>query len=200
MTDEAKLNLKSLITPPATLSYPALFKPASPMNEGEAPKYGCTLVFTPEDQKHPRFKTLQQAVLQVGRAKFGAEFDELVRKGKIKQPFLTDDDAGYPEGSVFIRPRSEAQPGIVSTKKDPVTGKAAYIEDPREVYAGIRCLASLSCYGYDKKLNRGVTFGLNNLQKLADGPRLDGRKAADNEFDATEDASDEDLNALLGTK
>lgn len=194
---QGKSKTGNLITPEAILSFPAVFTPQPPMNPGEKPKYGCTLVFTPEAQKTPRFKALQQEALRVARVKFGAEADGLIRAGKLNFPFLKDEDAGYPPGSVFIRPRSESKPGIVGCTPD-ASGRAALITDPNEIYPGIVVLASVSCYAYDKKMNRGVTFGLGNIQKLRDGDRLDNRKHAQDEFTPVEAVEESDLADLIG--
>jgi len=45
--------------------------------------------------------------------------------------------------------------------------------------------ASVTAFAYDRPESKGVSFGLNNIQ-LLDGttPRLDGRKAAEDEFEA----------------
>lgn len=188
----------NLITPLAILSYPYLFTPQPPQNDGEKAKYGCTLVFTPEAQKDKRYAALKAEAIAVARRKWGAEADDLIRAGKLKMPFLSDDSAGYPEGSTFIRPRSEQRPGVVGTTLDPMTGKLAFIDDPAAIYAGVRGHASVSCYAYEKKMNRGVTFGLCNFQKVADGERLDGRRAATDEFEPIESTTDDDLAGLIG--
>jgi hypothetical protein len=188
----------NLITPLAILSYPYFFKPQPPQNDGEKAKYGCTLVFTPEAQKDPRYAALKAEAIAVARKKWGAEADDLIRAGKLKFPFLSDDSAGYPAGSTFIRPRSDGRPGVVGTEIDPVTGKLAYIENEALIYAGVKGYASVSCYAYEKKMNKGVTFGLGNFQKIADGERLDGRRAASEEFEPVEGTSDADLSGLIG--
>ena len=46
------------------------------------------------------------------------------------------------------------------------------ILDPARVYAGIWCRAEVNLFSYDTDGNRGVSFGLNNFQRLADGRRL----------------------------
>lgn len=180
----------NLFTPKAILSYANIWTPQPPQNEGEKAKYGCTLVFTPEEQKTERFKAMKAEVIRVARKKWGSEADDMIREGKIKMPFLSGDKQ-YPEGSVFIRPRSENKPGVVDRNANRITDEA-------EVYSGILCIASVSCFAYDKKMNKGVTFGLGNLQKLADGERLDGRVAAEAEFSAVEGVSDDDLADLIG--
>lgn len=196
-TQEKKKKSGNLRTPKVILSYPYFFKPQAPQNEGEKAKYGATYVFTPEAQATPEYKALKAEVIRVARAKWGSEADDLIRAGKLKMPFLSDDSQGYPAGSVFIRPRSEKRPGVVGTEIDPLTGKLAYIEDESQIYAGVIGYATVSCYAYEKKMNKGVTFGLGNFQKIADGERLDGRSAATEDFQPVEGGT-YNLDDLIG--
>ena len=55
----------------------------------------------------------------------------------------------------------------------------------------------MSVFAYDKAGNRGISFGLNNVQKLGDGERLDGRLKAEDDFDPIEDKPAK-LDDLLG--
>jgi hypothetical protein len=58
--------------------------------------------------------------------------------------------------------------------------------------------ASLRAFAYDTNGNKGVSFGLNNIQKLGEGQRLDGRKAATDEFDADLSQAPADISAVAG--
>jgi hypothetical protein len=98
---------------------------------------------------------------------------------------------------------------VVSIYPDPVTGKPSQITDPDKVYPGVIVQATIEAYGYDRDGNRGVTFGLGNIQVRRDGDRLDSAKAASDEFEAdataVADLSDlevapeaDDLSDLIG--
>jgi hypothetical protein len=78
-------------------------------------------------------------------------------------------------------------------------GKPAPITDPKEIYPGAKVRASLRAYAYSVNGNNGVAFSLGNLQKVGDGPRMDGRLSAADEFTATERPSADisDLDDLL---
>jgi hypothetical protein len=65
------------------------------------------------------------------------------------------------------------------------------------MYPGAQVRGSVSAFGYDYQGNKGVSFGLNNLQKLGEGERIDGRVAADAEFDVDMSESPADLEHLL---
>ena len=50
-----------------------------------------------------------------------------------------------------------------------------------------------SFYPFNTNGNRGVACGLQNIQKWCDGEPLNGRVRAEDEFDALDDADDEDF-------
>ena len=172
-----------VITPEAIASYPTLDKPEA-MNEGEAPKYSIALVFP----KGTDLSELKAAALQAAEEKFGKEkAHAMIKAKKLTLPFRTDgEEKGYPEGSVFFNARTQRKPTVVSRVPD-ADGKPTVIS-PDAVYPGAIVRASLSAFGYDVKGNKGVGFGLNNIQFVRDGERLDGSRNARDEFAADEDA------------
>lgn len=174
---------KAIITPTAILSYPALFEPRSAPDGKGDPKYQATLVFPAGTD----ITALKKAAMDVLTEAHGAKADALVKQGKLKLPFRDDgDEKGYPKGAVFINCRSKQKPGLVSRYNDPKTGKARIIDDPAEVYAGMLVRASIAPFYYDNSGNKGVSFALNNIQKMGEGERLDGRLKADDEFSGEE--------------
>lgn len=184
--------MTKVISPAAVLSYPHLFEPNTPPGAAEA-VYSCALVF----EKGTDLGDLKKAAMAAATEKFGAKAEALMRDGKLKLPFRTDaEDKGYPEGSVFMNVKNKVQPGIVSVFPGP-DGKPQAITDPGQVYAGCKVRASLRAYAYDVSGNKGVAFALGNLQKLADGSRLDGRKRAEDEFEADLSAKPADLDDIL---
>ena len=173
---------EKIITPIATLSYPYLFSPVK--NEQGDEYYSCALVFDESADIQP----LMAAAIEAGAGKFGPKFTEGVKAGKFSMPFRTDvEEKGYPAGSTFINVRSKYKPGVVDRFAGP-DGKPMKIDgdEAAKVYAGALVRASLRAFAYDKAGKRGVSFGLLNIQKLGEGPRLDGRMAASEEFEATE--------------
>jgi hypothetical protein len=49
------------------------------------------------------------------------------------------------------------------------------ILDPAEIYSGCFVRLSLNVFTYNNSGNRGVGFGLNNILKTREGPRVSGR-------------------------
>ncbi len=165
------------MTPEAMLSYPHLFEPQA-VNEGDPPKYSCTLVFAPGTD----LSQLKAAAAAVAKDAWGDKAVEVVKKQRYPT-FRTDaEEKGYPEGSTFINATSKGKPGVVAAYAGP-DGKAARITDPEEIYAGCYVRATVRPFAYDQRGNRGVSFGLVNIQKLRDGERIGGRPRPEDEFE-----------------
>lgn len=181
---------KKIITPEAALSYPHLDEPAAAMNGKGDPKYGCSLLFAEGSD----LTAAQAAVIEAAVEKWGPKAVQMLKTGALKSPFRTDWEAkGYAEGTTFINVRSTQAPGLVKRNLTTVTDKE---EIKKEFYAGAKVRASIAAFAYDNSGNKGVSFGLNNLQKLGDGPRLDGRRAAEDEFEALPELAAADLSDL----
>jgi hypothetical protein len=175
-----------LITPEAMLSYPALFEP-KPRPSGEL-KYGCSLVF----QEGADLSALEHAALAAAEERWGAKATEMLHKKQLKWPFRDGaerDASGYGAGTRFVNVSSKQQPGVVDRYAG-ADGRPRRIIDPSEVYAGCVVRASLRPFTYDTNGSKGVSFALHNVQKLGDGERIDGRLAAEDEFDALECGAD----------
>jgi hypothetical protein len=192
MADQTPSTTKC-ITPKAMLSYPHLFEPRA-VDEGGEPKYSAAFVFAPGTD----LTAMEKAAEVAGREKFGdKQFETLKKAGKLRMPFRSDtEERGYPDGSTYFNATSKTQPGMVQpfAGKD---GRPAELTDEKDIYPGCFVRASVNFYGYDTKGNKGVAVGLNNLQKMAEGERLDFRKAAKDEFDAVDAAEMEDATSIL---
>lgn len=166
-----------IITPKFHISYPQLFEPKA--NEQGELFYSCVMVFPAGTD----ISELEAAALAAGKEKWGAKF---VPGPSYRMPFRTDAAAkGYPEGSVFMSAKSKSRPGIVSRFAGP-DGKPQAITNPDDVYPGALFRASIRFYAYEAKGNKGVGVALNNLQKMGDSERWDGRMKAEDEFEADE--------------
>ena len=101
-----------------------------------------------------------------------------------------DEDADlemYPEyaGHYYFSVSSKTKPGIVDKDLDPII-------DSTEVYSGCFARVSINAFPYNVQGNKGVSFGLNHVQKLADGDYLGGRSRAEDDFDTWDEDEDED--------
>lgn len=179
----------SLRTPAGILSYPHLFVPKPPA-EGAEPRYSLVLVFTEEAANSPEFKALKKAAADAVRERWGDKIPSSLRspfrKCSEKDGAPFDD---HPNG-VFISAWTKQRPGIVGPRLEEIL-------DPDDVFAGQIARATVRAFAYETAGNKGVSFGLNNLQIVRpDMDRLDGRRPARTDFDAVATeattASDED--------
>lgn len=179
MNDKPKTT--RLTTPVGILSYPHLFEPMAG-EEGGKKKYSCALVFPPEADLGP----LEAAAVEAARAKFGDNFffeKQMPKLGakRLRWPIRVDEEGKYGEpGEMrYINARSETKPGIVDAA-------LRVIDDARaeEMYPGAKVRATVSAFGYDQPTNKGVSFGLGNVQKVGEGTRIDSRRSAVDDFEA----------------
>lgn len=173
---------KRVVTPEGVLSYPKLFTPelGPEAKPGDKPKYGTTIVFAPGVDLAP----LRSIIAAVAKEKWGEKATAMFQSGALRSPLRKDaEEKGYAAGSIFINARSTEKPSVVSRYAGP-DGKPLVVTDEAEIYPGVHARISISAFAYDKAGNKGVSFGLNHVQKLGDGERLDNRKKAQDEFDA----------------
>ncbi len=162
-----------MLTPYGILSFPHLFTP-KPRAEGGDPVYSCSILFDEEAQKKPEFLALKKAVDECVHAKWAG-------KVKISQfrypPFRdagekSDKYQGYRDGVLVLNAWSKDRPGIVNRLRQDILL-------PEEVWAGQQVRLDVNPYAWEKSGNRGVSFGLNNIQVVrADMPRIDGKMSA----------------------
>lgn len=169
--------VKRIVTIPGLGSYAFIFKPRQPKKPTDKAKYGITLLW-PKSEK-AKLVPLMEAIAEVAKTQFGENAVELMKRGKLKNP-LRDGDEERPEdkqfrGMYFMNATGERAPGIVDRHNQRV------FEDS-EAYSGCTFRASVALFGFDRDGNKGVAAGLNNLQVVTKGPRLDGRKEAEEDF------------------
>jgi hypothetical protein len=181
MANDAKSNIK-VMGKNLILSYPNLEEARRSEGASEA-FYGCTLI---ADDKS-NLAEIKTAVMQAATAKFGAEAAQMFKDGEIKSPFRTDvKKKGYPAGTTFFSCKSKQKPGVVGLVPD-ANGKPAVYRG--EVYAGLRVNATLRPYFYPQQ-GGGFAIGLGNVQVIGpSGLRFDNRVAAEDEFEADENAA-----------
>lgn len=179
-----------VITGRVRLSYVHLFEPWS--NDETKPKqYSAALLIPKSDKKTlEAIKKAQDAAAENGKSLFG---------GKIPANLKTtlhdgDEDADLernPEyaGHMFMTVNSKTRPGIVDRNVQDII-------DSTEVYSGCYARVSINAFAYSNSGNRGISFGLNHVQKLADGDFLGGRSRAEDDFGSVEE-DEEDYSNIV---
>jgi hypothetical protein len=203
---EAQDKKPTLFTPKARLGqYPNIFTLGKPNDAGKA-YYEMDLLIDPEAQKSLEFQALKAAAAAAVKEEWGSDVPEGMRspfrKASSKKR-QSDNSSYYPEaefpGHILLHVKSKNQPGVVGNTVDPKTGKVRIITDDVEVYGGCFIRASVHPFAYQVKGNSGVSFWVNNIQKLADGPALGGYKSAPtDDFGPVAGATDEELDDMFG--
>lgn len=176
-----------IITPLARLSYPAIFKPAKPFQDGGKEKYQCELIFPAGTD----ISELKKIATKCARDKWGENMPK-----KLRSPFRSgteDRETEEYQGAIFICPRSVDKPGVVvGPNREPCL-------DESEVYGGCWVRASVTAFAYDQDMSKGIAFALNNIWKVRDDESFSGRVSAEDEFsDVQEDGFDtETVDSLL---
>ena len=154
---------ESKLTPVFRLSFPQLFEAKS--FQGSDAKFSLTMLFDNEaDLTELKAAAKAAAVEKFGADKIPANFRTPFRDG-IEKEHLD----GYGEGVTFIRATSGADsaPELVDRGKNEIVSQ-------RDLYAGCYCRAVVTPFAYDTAGNRGVSFGVRVVQKMADGSSFGG--------------------------
>lgn len=177
-TKQQAIEAKKCVTPEFRVSFPAVFEPKSFQNQ-EA-KYSVVMLFDKKTDLAP----LKKAAANAANEKWGAK--EKWPKG-LKLPFRDgnekSDMQGY-ENCIFVSSSSKMKPGLVNQSLKPIL-------NPEEFYAGCYARAEVIAFAYDTAGNRGVSFSLQNIQKLRDGDSFSGRKDAATVFEPVADSSED---------
>lgn len=182
----AKQNL-SWQTPPGIGSFVTLLEPKA--NDKGQMYFSLSILFAKTRTKE--LDPLRALVQTAAVGLFGPNAMALMQSGVLKNP-IRDGDAMYLQdaglykaykGCFFISARRESKfgkPMIIDAAKNEVF-------TAEDVYSGCLLRASISVFAYNKAGNKGVSFGLNNVQVLRKGERLDNRKDAREEFSEWQD-------------
>jgi hypothetical protein len=175
-----KLKTGNTRTCPARLSYPNCFH-KSKSDDGEyAEKFGATLLFP----KMAKLDILDNDVKAAAAKKFGASRKLSTLRLPFRDQGVKEGKLGYVPGNLFFRASSDIRPGIYGPNGKPLT-------DESTLYAGCWVIATVNAFGFAKK-GDGVTFGLQNIAKIADDEPFGGVNAdPDDEFDDMLDGSDD---------
>lgn len=185
------------VSPKGRILWYSVFKPRKGRN-GKEGKFEFNLLF-PKDADHAVTK---EGATEAGKDKFSKIFKDANGKwpSSVKTPFkrtadndklvaaLEAADLKVEDYPVFIGYRTSDKPGVVGPN-----GKSDGI-DEEQVYSGRWAKVTHDAYGYDFEGNKGVSFGLKNVQLLDNDDELSiggGRVSAESEFDAVEGAGDD---------
>lgn len=187
-----------MMTPTFRVSFAKLFTPEA-YGEGD-PKYSVTAIVdtakikkdltegtaaekAAAERDKQRLTALIKYAESVGIEKFGkAEFEKMRRLNQFKWPFRDGEEKeldGYGPGKIFFTLSTWTPPGVVGRD-----GRTRLTEE--EMYSGCYAHATVFCKAFDNK-SKGVSFRLNNIQKLGEGPRFSGATLPEEDFEEVDD-------------
>jgi hypothetical protein len=164
---------KNVITPKFRVSYPYIFRPNTPMQQGQEPKFSITMLF----DKSADLTALKAEAMRAGKEKWGEDVSKWPKNWR--NPFRDQGEKeveGYEKGAMFITATSKQRPGLVDAS-------VSDIIEERLFYPGCYARASVRAFAYDNKGNKGISFGLQHVQKLGEGQPLGGRTTPQADFE-----------------
>lgn len=179
-----------MITAECIISYPAIFAPKE--NPSGLLKYSCSLLFDKKDIAGiaDLNKSVDKAIVRGKETKWNGKLP------KFRYQPLRDSDAELEsgdktdpvyKGKFFLNCTSDGgdpAPGVVGPEGKPLM-------DQKALYAGCIVRGDVNPFPYKHSGNAGIGWGLNNIMLIADGPRLDGRMAAEDAFAGIASAEEE---------
>ena len=183
----------NVITPEFRVSYPRVFKPEKNDLSGEmeftvsalfkkgenlsalkkAAEEACEEKWGKDKSKWP--KNLKSPFKDQGTREKEKEVVE-IKNGKETKTVKTVMPDGYEKGAMYLNLKSRQKPGLVDQSLNDII-------DASEFYGGCYARASVRAMAYDMKVNKGVSFWLQNLQKTRDGESFGGRTAPQDDFE-----------------
>lgn len=169
------------------LSYVNLFVPKAPKGSTEA-RYSCTILIPKSDTTtKQRIDAAIQAALAEGIGKVWGG----TQPPKLNMP-INDGDGVRPSDGMPYGPECKGHWVLNASSKLPpqvVDQNVQPIINPTDVYSGMYGIVSMSFFAYNNN-SKGISCGLGNVQKYADGEPLGGRSTAAEDFTPiTADAS-----------
>ena len=173
--------MTKVITGKCLLSYVFVNKPKAAVAGGEE-KYSLSAIIPKNDKATlGKIEAAIEKATKEGVSRFGSKFGKApsfripLRGGDVDKP----DDEAYKD-SYFLNVNSKTKPGLVDKDVNPIL-------DPTEVYSGCYGRVSITGFPYSVNGSTGISFSLNNVQKLEDGESLGGKPRAEDDFSAFAD-------------
>jgi len=154
-----------VITPAFRASYPYLFTPQK--DDKGRDNYSVVALF-PTGCDLSKLKALASAAV---KAKWG-DTPPKGLENPLKDQGLKE-SVGYVPGAMMATLKSGQRPGVVDENLQKII-------EPRLLYPGCWCIAQVHAYAWEFKndkgavLKRGVSFGLDNVQKVKDDEPIAG--------------------------
>ena len=172
------------ITPEFRAAFVSLFKATAGKNADgttNKPKFSIRACFPPTAD----LKALKHEAETAAKEKWGDKIPKTLRS-----PFRTNEELENPIPGIgddwtvmTFSANEDRRPGVVDAKLQDIL-------DDSDVYSGAWYRAQVRAFAYENAGNKGVSFGLQNVQKLReDDPIGSGRIPASKAFEPVEGAA-----------
>lgn len=173
--------MSNTMTPKFRVSYPSVFK--SKKNDLNGKDEFSLVAYFP---KGADLSELKKAAMEAMEEKWP---DAKKRPGNMRNPFRKHEEKfkvdektgqtvipqGMEEGGIFINLKSYKKPGLVDVNAQDIIVESDF-------YGGCYARATVQAAAYFNKGNAGVSFWLQNIQKMADGDPLGSRTRPQDDF------------------
>ena len=177
----------SVITPYGRASFVALKAPHGSKQKPDDKKYSVSILLPPAAD----LAALKKLASDTVKAKWGAELPKKL-KSPVLDAFTVSEEAdkgpyaGYDKGWTLIRVSTKLMPGFADQRGVGILPSSARFDEL--FYSGAWIRAEVNAFAYDVDGNRGVSFGLQNVQFIKHDEQLGGRRPVEKVFGAIEDA------------
>ena len=177
--------MDNLITPEFRAVFISVFRATSMKNADgttSKPKYSIRAAFPPTAKLDP----LKKEAEAVAREKWGDKIPKTLRSpfrlnAELEAPIV---GIGDDWAVMSFSANEDRRPGLVDNKLQDII-------DDTDVYSGAWYRAQVRAFAYDTAGNKGVSFGLQNVQKLRDDDPLgNGRIPASKAFEPVDVPTD----------
>jgi len=185
-------NETTVATNKVRINFVNLFKPRA-NDDGGDPKYSAMILIPKADTETLDF--IRQAQKNAAKKKWGDKpprnLKSTLRDGDTEGP---EDRPEY-EDHYFMNVSSVRKPQIWGRERG-ADGKLLPLEDEEALYGGCYVQVSINAFGYDSSGNKGVSFGINGVRKVADGESLGGFTDTSEDFDDADVEEDNEFDFL----
>lgn len=186
MSDKNKsVEARKCTTPKFRASYANVYVPTA-IEEGQDKKYNIAMLYDADEDISAMKKAVRAAAVEA----WGKDKEKWPKKRRMPFRSGDKDKPGNPEyaGKIFVSASCKEAPGVIDRRKKPIT------QESGDFYSGCFARATLIAFHYKKAGNEGISFALQNVQKLEDGDKLSGKRDAAGDFDDLEEEElDDDI-------
>lgn len=191
-----------IVLPKFIVSYPSVLEPKT--KDDGTKKYEMQMIF---DKATTNLDELKKAIAGVAVKKWGDKAKAVMQRSYP----IKDGDAKFELdeekyailkgkwfvncGTYFDEKRPHDGPKVFKAAKN-ADGTRDQITSAADFYAGCIAIATVNVFSYQNTVNQGVSVGLHNILKMADGTPLSSRGKAEDDFSGIEAPIEQETDPL----